>query len=172
MSSLINRRFPAVLLVAGITALACVLARELAALPVPVADPGESRTFGVDGLALVRATMVAGYLLWLVLEARITFADGRSPGTGGRDGSDATVYVYGLARVLTVGAAVCAGSYWTGVTPAVLAGGAVFACGVTLRLAAVRRLGRLYSHRVRLVADHPIVRSGCYRFVRHPAYLG
>src|SRR5204863_385897 len=52
------------------------------------------------------------------------------------------------------------------------AGIGVFLAGVAFRLAAIRELGRFYSHRVRLTDGHKIVDTGPYRLVRHPAYTG
>ena len=43
--------------------------------------------------------------------------------------------------------------------------------GVGLRLAAIRKLAATYSHSVRIPSDD-IVRSGVYRYLRHPAYTG
>lgn len=107
-----------------------------------------------------------GYLVWLFAEARITF--GRSGGSA----PDPSVGPYGLARIVTVAAAVLGPFHWSGwswwlvLAPALLAGGIAF------RLWAVQVLGRFYSHRVVRHEAHEIVTTGPYSRVRHPAYTG
>lgn len=49
---------------------------------------------------------------------------------------------------------------------------ALLVLGILLRLWAVRTLGRFFSTRVEIRADHRLVREGPYRWVRHPAYTG
>ena len=48
---------------------------------------------------------------------------------------------------------------------------AVFACGQLLRYAAIRALGPFWNVRVLVVPGAPLVRSGPYRFLRHPNYV-
>jgi protein-S-isoprenylcysteine O-methyltransferase Ste14 len=55
-------------------------------------------------------------------------------------------------------------AFWLGI--------AVMLAGFLLRLAAIRWLGRLFSHRVAVRPDHRVVEAGPYRFVRHPSYTG
>jgi protein-S-isoprenylcysteine O-methyltransferase Ste14 len=54
----------------------------------------------------------------------------------------------------------------------VVAGLAVGWAGFLLRLWAELTLGRFFTLRVRVAADQPVVTTGPYRLVRHPAYLG
>ncbi|MCS0634744.1 isoprenylcysteine carboxylmethyltransferase family protein [Streptomyces sp. LP05-1] len=114
--------------------------------------------------------VVALYLLWVLAELRITFRG--DPGeTGGADRG--SMPLYGMARGLVVATALFVPDGWPGRPPAVTALlVAVFAGGVALRLTAIWQLGRFYSHKVRTLSDHRIVRTGPYRFVRHPAYSG
>lgn len=44
--------------------------------------------------------------------------------------------------------------------------------GLALRWAAILTLGRLFTVDVAIHADHAVVQSGFYRFVRHPSYTG
>lgn len=44
--------------------------------------------------------------------------------------------------------------------------------GIAIRLAAVATLRRQFTTAVTIMAQHRIVDSGPYRYVRHPAYLG
>ena len=146
--------FPPVLFAAGSVAVGYALVREVTA-----AGPGTGP---------VRAAAVVAYIAWLVAEARITFA--AAPGDGTQDRG--TVYLYGLGRVATAGAALLLPSVhgeWSAVQTAGLA---VFVTGVAVRLTAIRRLGRFYAHQVRTLDDHRVVDDGPYAWVRHPAYLG
>lgn len=51
-------------------------------------------------------------------------------------------------------------------------GVAAFAIGEAIRLAALRELGRQYSAFLTIQAKHELIRTGPYRLVRHPFYLG
>lgn len=44
--------------------------------------------------------------------------------------------------------------------------------GLALRIAAGRALGKWFLLRVEIREGQPLVQTGVYRFVRHPAYLG
>jgi protein-S-isoprenylcysteine O-methyltransferase len=52
--------------------------------------------------------------------------------------------------------------------PAIL----LFAAGVVLRWFAIVYLGRFFTVNVAIAADHQVVDTGPYRFVRHPSYSG
>jgi protein-S-isoprenylcysteine O-methyltransferase Ste14 len=142
----LESRFPPALFGAGLIVLVCGLAVQ--------SGP--------------RRLVVAGYLLWTLLELRVTFR--RHPGPTGGDDRGSTA-PYGLARAAVAAAAILvpAGSGWFWWQTA---GAAAFLLGIGLRLAAIGHLGRLYSHRVRTLADHVVVRTGPYRVIRHPAYAG
>ncbi len=56
-----------------------------------------------------------------------------------------------------------------GLAPAALALGAF---GLALRWAAIARLGRLFTWRVAILDDHPLITDGVYRWIRHPSYTG
>lgn len=53
-----------------------------------------------------------------------------------------------------------------------LAGGVLFVAGQALRYHAITTLGRRWNTRVFVLPHAPLVRSGLYRFVPHPNYLG
>lgn len=53
---------------------------------------------------------------------------------------------------------------WTGVV--------ALATGDCIRLAALRELGRQYSMFLTIQSQHQLIRSGLYRHIRHPFYLG
>ncbi|MEW2544896.1 isoprenylcysteine carboxylmethyltransferase family protein [Streptomyces sp. NPDC047002] len=116
------------------------------------------------------AVVLAGlHLLWLVLETWTTVRSSTSTETATDRG---TIYVYATARAATVATACLVPADQRTYHPWMLAVPVVFAAAVALRLVAIRTLGRFYSHRVRALDDHEIVRTGPYRWVRHPAYLG
>ena len=52
------------------------------------------------------------------------------------------------------------------------AGVAALAIGDSLRLAALRELGHQYSLFLTIQGRHQLIRSGPYRHIRHPFYLG
>jgi protein-S-isoprenylcysteine O-methyltransferase Ste14 len=110
------------------------------------------------------------YLLWMVIELRVTRRDIR---TEGKKISDyATCQLYGTGQLLTILTALWLPSVWSVPNAAHIAGLSVFVLGACYRLWAVRTLGRYYSHRVQITAQHRIVATGPYRFTRHPAYAG
>lgn len=55
---------------------------------------------------------------------------------------------------------------WTIVGAALLAG------GIAIRVWAIQTLGKHFTATATLLNDHQLVKSGPYRWVRHPSYLG
>ena len=110
------------------------------------------------------------YVLWLIIESRISVKD---TDTRGKNISDfATCQIYGLGQALTFLSALYFPPLWRAPNVAHFLGMSLFLLGVVYRLWAVRTLGKFYSHRVEIVSGHRIVSSGPYRFTRHPAYAG
>jgi protein-S-isoprenylcysteine O-methyltransferase Ste14 len=52
------------------------------------------------------------------------------------------------------------------------AGIALFIIGVTIRIWALRELGKFYDTGVVIKNEHEVVRSGPYRILRHPLHMG
>jgi len=140
--------------------LAAGVAANLAGLAVHLHAAG-------DPLHLAAAAFVVANLAWLLLEAPVSVRPLDAPPS-----EIATLVAYALARVGTVAAAVLGPIAWTHPGWPLLVSVALFAAGVSLRLTAIRTLGRFYSHYVVRRDDRAIVRSGPYRVVRHPAYAG
>ncbi len=150
------RRFPALLLPVGLIALTLALWREW----VLRADvPHE-----------VAALLIALHLIWIFLELRITLRTAREEAGAADRG---TLQFYGLARVITIGAALYGSPLpWHGWHAWLALPIALFALGIAFRLKAIETLGAFYSHQVRVIEGHQVVQDGPYRWVRHPAYSG
>lgn len=153
----INRQAPALFLIGGIPCLVGLTVHRLLTLPWPPLWV----TLAVAGI----------YLGWLLAEAGITM---REPKMEEATRDRSSLGLYATARCLTVLGTVLsppmAGTVsmrW--VLPA--AGVTIMILGVGLRLAAIRKLAASYSHSVR-IPSNGIVRSGAYRYLRHPAYTG
>ncbi|HYG79103.1 MAG TPA: isoprenylcysteine carboxylmethyltransferase family protein [Pyrinomonadaceae bacterium] len=58
---------------------------------------------------------------------------------------------------------------WDAVTTVALVGMVV---GLGLRVWAVLTLGRFFTWHITVYEDHQVIRSGPFRFIRHPAYCG
>jgi protein-S-isoprenylcysteine O-methyltransferase Ste14 len=131
------------------------LARELAA--------------GGEAVHRMRALAIGLLLLWLLLEAPLALRTSREAARGDDRG---TLALNGLARGLALVAALALPPLWRDWNLVQTGALALFVAGFGLRLAAIRALGRFYSHRVRRTDGHQVIDSGPYRLVRHPAYLG
>lgn len=51
-------------------------------------------------------------------------------------------------------------------------GSFIILCGVGLRAHGKIILGRHFSHSLRVLVDHELVKDGAFKYIRHPAYLG
>ena len=51
-------------------------------------------------------------------------------------------------------------------------GNVVMAAGIAMRYSAITQLGRYFSSTVQIRSDQPIIQTGWYRRIRHPAYTG
>lgn len=136
-----------------------------------VAGLGWRKLAAWHGHALVvGAAVIAAYLVWIAWELRVSARDARRPALRA---DRWTAEAYALAHGTTALSALLFATRWPVWPEAFLAGGTLaFACGVALRLWAVRALGECYSHRVRVAESHAIVQSGPYAWLRHPAYTG
>ena len=59
-----------------------------------------------------------------------------------------------------------------GPTPVFVAGALMFAAGKALKYWAIAALGERWTFKVHVLPGVPLVRSGPYRYVAHPNYLG
>jgi protein-S-isoprenylcysteine O-methyltransferase Ste14 len=131
-----------------------------------------NRVIGVWNGYLVNfdIVFVGSYILWTLIELRVSRKDVNTEGK--RTADLATCQLYGFGQALTFLTALWFASVWRIPNFAHFIGITLFLIGVCYRLWAIRTLGQFYSHRVRIASQHQIVASGPYRFTRHPAYAG
>lgn len=55
---------------------------------------------------------------------------------------------------------------------ATLVGALLLVCGIAVRVWAIQTLGKHFTATATITENHQLVKSGPYRFVRHPSYLG
>lgn len=110
------------------------------------------------------------YLLWMIVELRVTKKDVNTEGKKTYDFM--TCQLYGSGQALTILTALWFTSVWQVSNAAHVVSLGIFLLGVCYRLWAIRTLGQYYSHRVRTFDQHQIVASGPYSITRHPAYAG
>jgi protein-S-isoprenylcysteine O-methyltransferase Ste14 len=145
--------FPKALFIVAIICLLVSLVRDAADITQP--------------RSALAVAVTAAYVLWSLAEARVTFEQSTPPT------ESSTLIPYGLARAGTAVAATLIGpALWPDWSWWLLLPVGLFLGGIALRLAAIRVLGRFYSHHVLRRADHSVVSTGPYRLMRHPAYAG
>ena len=131
-----------------------------------------NRLFGAsNGYSGYLDVMFIGlYLLWMIIELRVTRRDVDTEGKKTYDYM--TCQLYGLGQLLTILTALWFPSVWRMPNAAHFVGISIFLLGGCYRLWAIRTLGKFYSHRVRTVSKHQIIVTGPYSITRHPAYAG
>lgn len=116
--------------------------------------------------------IVVGFLL-LVVEAATSRRHERQLRAAGA--VEPAGDVYGLMQFAYPAsfAVMLAERIWRGPAPDgwLLAGLFLFACGKTLKYAAILALGARWSFRVLVVPAAPLVTHGPYRYLRHPNYV-
>lgn len=131
---------------------------------------GRAITVWNESLINFDTVFISLYVLWMVIELRVTKND---ISTEGKNISDfATCQLYGTGQALTFLTALWFPSVWRVPNVVHIVGLSVFILGACYRLWAIRTLGQFYSHRVQTMVKHRIVANGPYRFTRHPAYAG
>ncbi|MFH2094130.1 MAG: isoprenylcysteine carboxylmethyltransferase family protein [Bacteroidota bacterium] len=123
-----------------------------------------------DGVPLFPGILlILLYLLWIVAESKVAVSEIDMKKTSLDKG---TLEMYAAARAITVITALATSTIWNKSGIWIYAGITLFIAAVVFRLYAIKMLGDLYSHRVRLKDEHKIIDTGPYKYVRHPAYTG
>jgi protein-S-isoprenylcysteine O-methyltransferase Ste14 len=149
----LHAMMPLLVTLVGLVGIGGLWARRIVALGPTV--PG----------ALALGAMVA-YGGWLGWESRVSVRE------AGKLGPDEDRGTMELAAAAKIGLLIAALAPRTEPTPAfALPGIALLVGGALFRGAAIRALGASYGHRIR-VPDLPLVTTGPYALVRHPAYAG
>lgn len=134
-----------------------------------VVGVGTYRVAQVSGVrALLTVLVLVFYLVWCGIEMSVSMRE-RSRPVAPRDGG---TFAYALTQMLVVVFALVLPGAWATPDWFTGVGIALLLQGMALRLNAIAKLGRFYSRRVRLETDHQLIRSGPYRWIRHPAYAG
>lgn len=118
-------------------------------------------------IAIASACLVAVYLLWGLMETRVTVGEAKRPSTRLDRG---TFEFYSASRIATALSAL-----WLAPAqglPQIVVGGGMVILAAAFRVQSIRTLGAAYSHRIRVIDNHQIITSGPYRLIRHPAYAG
>ena len=153
----IKRQAPVLFLILGIPCLVAITIQRLLTHPWPP----HWVTLGLVGF----------YFGWLLSEANITLREPKKEEATNDRGS---LELYAAARCVTVLGTVLSPPVEAAVSVrwvVMAAGVTIMILGVGLRLAAIRKLAATYNHSVRVPSDG-IIRSGVYRYLRHPAYAG
>jgi protein-S-isoprenylcysteine O-methyltransferase Ste14 len=109
------------------------------------------------------------YIAWILIESKIS-KDEIHKGDTTSDYGTCELYAVGQAAVFL--SALWFTSAWHSPNLFHLVGFILFLAGITYRLWAIKTLGKYYSHMVREIAGHQIIKTGPYRRIRHPAYAG
>lgn len=121
---------------------------------------------GLGWTTLPCVLAVALYVGWLAWESKVSVAE---VGRQGIDHDRGTMELAAFAKIVLLLAALLPQSR---VIPALAVPAlGLMGSGIGLRMAAIRRLGAGYSHRIRLPSG-PLEMRGPYAWLRHPAYLG
>ena len=120
-------------------------------------------------------TVVALSLLFGASELGLLLRRRAKPGTASYDrGSLRLLWLVNSASI--AGAFVCAGQLTWAALPApyplLALGMAILILGLLLRWYSIVYLGRLFTVDVAIAADHQLIDTGPYRYIRHPSYTG
>jgi len=128
----------------------------------------EDRTIG-DSLANFDAVFVLTYLGWIISEFRVSKEE---TGKGNKTSDYGTCELYAIGQAAVILSALWLTPVQGSLDTIHIIGFIIFLGGISLRLFAIKTLGKYYSHIVREIDNHEIIDSGPYSFIRHPAYAG
>jgi len=118
-------------------------------------------------------TLPAFGFTWLVLELCCTRRSGANEISKDRG----SLRIIGLSNAFSIFFSVAAARHLPDFSlPArnffYIAGIGIFLTGLVLRFYSIFYLGRFFTVNVAIAADHRLIDSGPYRFIRHPSYTG
>jgi protein-S-isoprenylcysteine O-methyltransferase Ste14 len=117
---------------------------------------------------IIQLILIHAYILWILYELIISKKD-FIENNSRADGS--TREIYALTHGLTIFSALYFNTDCN-FTANQIIGSSLFIAGITLRIWSIRTLGKCYSHNVRLLEKHPVIKNWPYSYIRHPAYSG
>jgi protein-S-isoprenylcysteine O-methyltransferase len=131
-------------------------------------------------MTLPHLLTIALTLIWLAFEATVSAK--KRPDARTARSADRSLTLLWLANASAISIAMTLdGSGWldrhvggprVDSLPLAYGGCALIVAGLTLRGSAIRALGKRFTVQVAIVDQHQILRTGLYRWVRHPSYLG
>ena len=122
-----------------------------------------------------RPWFYAALALWLLLSVYWEIAAKDAKVVEAKESVLSRAFHVGLANIsvlLVMAPLRGLGRLWPVALPVMAAGLVVEACGVALAIWARRVLGKNWSGRIAINQDHQLIRSGPYRWLRHPIYTG
>jgi|SRR6266536_2182560 protein-S-isoprenylcysteine O-methyltransferase Ste14 len=125
-----------------------------------------------------RIALIVSLGFWLVFELWRQFRDLRNRVAESTDADRRSLWATTGTTLLALGAAIAVAPQMQGVTVLpwrestveFVVGMVLLWGGIVLRLWAIRTLGRFFNSRVVIREDHEVIRTGPYRWIRHPSY--
>ena len=127
-----------------------------------------------DIMVVAIATVIR--ILWLLVEVRQSQRSKVTRGDAGYDWDKKSGTVWDAANTIEIVGLVLA---YLGVgridqlprfVPVL--GLVLLSAGIVIRLTAIQKLGAFFTSVVTIREDHQIIRTGLYRYIRHPGYTG
>ena len=129
-----------------------------------VINKGIAYGFSIEGLFFV-ATITL-YVLWMIWESRVSVRELE------KDNLNSDKYTMEFAAVSKMTLLITALIYSPAPTlKQTVIGIAIMLLGISMRMGAISKLGKRYSHRIRKPVL-PLEEGGIYGYIRHPAYMG
>lgn len=121
----------------------------------------------------LRGTAIVVFFLWLFLDGTVVFRR-KSAKTENRDRFSLWAITLGgmIAGIAGINLAYTPYGVIHPTVPVQIAGFIVMGIGILVRSIAIIQLGRFHTPNVAVLADHRVVDSGMYHYIRHPSYLG
>lgn len=121
----------------------------------------------------LRGTAIVLFFLWLFLDGTVVFRR-KSAKSESRDRFSLWAIMLGNMIAWAAGIYLAYTPYGVihPTVPVQIAGLIIMGIGILVRSIAVAQLGRFHTPNVAVLADHQVVDSGLYHYIRHPSYLG